>query len=230
MVQKICLSLKGGIKLYITFYLILLFFHCLTIFIEYGLNLDFQNKKGFVKLFDFDAEKNIPTFFSVLLILQASAICIVIGFQVLKDQKYWFVLAFFLAFMALDEYVSIHERLTNPVRNMLSTSDFFYYAWIIPYGIIVLTVGAFFLGWVFRLPKTIRVGFIKSGLIYFTGAFLVEGIGGWYISKNSDRDIIYEFIITVEESFEMIGFMMFLYFITKFLITEAGVKQVELVD
>ena len=226
--KKISLSLKGALKFYIILYLLLLFFNCLAIFVEYGLNIDHDYKKGFVKLFDFDAEENVPTLFSVLLILQASVICIVVGFQVLKDQNYWFVLAFFLSFIALDEYVSIHERLIGPVRSALSTSGFFYYAWIIPYGIVGLIVGAFFLGWLLRLPKSTRIGFIKSGLIYFTGAFLIEGIGGWYYSYYLERNVIYSLITTVEESFEMIGLLTFLYFVTKFLITEVGIKQVEL--
>lgn len=226
--KKIQLSLNEVLKLYIIFYLLLLSFNCLAIIIENspGVNPDFQ--EGFVKLFDFNEEENLPTLFSVLLILQASIICIVVGFQVLKYKAYWFVLAFILSFMAFDEYLALHERLIAPIRNALSLSGFFYYAWIIPYGIIVLTIGGFFLRWVLRLPKPTRVGFIKAGLIYVGGALLMEGIGGWYYSRHLEEDVIYSIFTTVEESLEMIGILIFLYSITKYLITEIGVKKVEL--
>jgi energy-coupling factor transporter transmembrane protein EcfT len=99
---------------------------------------------------------------------------------------------------------------------------------MIPYGIVGLIVAAFFLGWLFRLPSPTRTGFMKSGLMYFTGAFLIEGMGGWYYSIGLEKDFIYSLFTTIEESFEIFGLITFLYFVTKFLITEVGIKEVEL--
>lgn len=220
----IFLSLKAVARFYIGLYLALLLLNLLALALKHAFGFD--DAMGFVPLFHFDYEQNAPTLFSVLLILQASASCVVIGRYMREKRIPWFILAFLFAFIALDEFASLHERLAYTVRTGLSTSGFFYYAWIIPYGVLLIVLAAYLFSWLIRLPKAIRNGYIKSAFIYLSGAVLLEGFEGWYFEGTEQKDFIYDMMSTVEESFEMLGLILFVYISAKLLLTELGISLV----
>ena len=191
------------------------------------MNMDvFPGSYSFVRFFHFDREHNVPTLFTIFLILQASVVCIMISRSNVLDQRYWLALSIIFAFLALDEFVSIHERFVDPVRNALSTSGFFHFAWIIPGGIFVLILGIVFLGWLLRLPSQTRRGLILSALIYLSWVLFLEGLEGIRAGQFGQDDLVYILIATVEESLEMIGFIVFTYFAVKFLLAASRNNRV----
>ncbi len=224
---EINISLKSVIKLYIAIFALVLFFHVLALFVKHGLG--YASAKGLVPLFLLDFESNVPTLFSVFLFLQISVICMAIGFNRTNGRGYWLILCLLFALFALDEFASLHKIINEPVHIALSTSGFFYFAWIIPYGVFTLIIGIIFTPWLIKLPRLTRSGFLVSATIYIFGVLVLEGMGGWYLEgKTGQHDIVYDLIITAEESCELIGLLIFFYFSVDYLITNTGVRRIQL--
>ncbi len=124
----------------------------------------------------------------------------------------WLILAALFAYLTLDEFMSHHEGLTLPVREMLSgTSGLFRYAWVIPYGIAALLLAAVYAPLVWRLGGRVRNLIILAGGTYLTGALGFEMIGGWYLHQVHDPDFFYALLVAYEETLEAVGLILFVY-------------------
>lgn len=95
------------------------------------------------------------------------------------------------------------------IRKVVNIS-WFYFAWVMPGTIIVITLGIIFLKFLRNLPVNTRNQFMLSGIIYVGGALGVEMIGGHYY-YHGISSFGYSLITTMEESFEMIGIIYFIY-------------------
>jgi len=171
---------------------------------------------GIVPLFDLDKEKNIPTFYSSVLLLFCSLLLAITAFVTKKKGKhdfhYWIGLAVIFLFLSIDEFTTIHELLIEPLRSALNTSGFFYFAWVIPYGISVIIFLLLYLRFLINLPIRIRLLFIIAGVIYIAGAIGLELVGGYYYElQEGQRDLTYVIITSFEESLEMVGILIFIY-------------------
>ncbi len=168
-----------------------------------------------VPLFDLDKERNIPSLFSSMLILFCACFFYLITLaraHSLKTYGYWLGLALIFSFLALDELVSLHERIIRPLRGALHTSGVLYFAWLIPYGIAVLAIGGIYLRFLFRLPATMRWMMIAAATIYLSGAMGMELIGGHYYEQLGEhRNLPYELMTACEESLEMFGMIILAY-------------------
>ena len=180
--------------------------------------------KGFVSLFYVDHEQNIPTFFSVLLLLFASSLLAIITLLEVKlrapHASKWAILSFGFLCMAYDEAFSVHERLTLPVRTLLGDDNLgiFYYAWVIPAIALVFVLGLFFIKFLLNLPAITRFSFLIAATIYLGGAIGIELIGGRYdelyrykFNELYGYNFTYSMIATVEESLEMAGIIVFIH-------------------
>jgi len=185
------------------------------------------------QLFDVGLENNIPTHFSALLLFISAILLAIIGQNEIKQQSwlvlYWRILSLGFLFMAFDETYRIHEQLIEPFQNLLGGENlgFLYFAWVIPYSIIVLLVGVFFYKFLFQIPSTTRNRFIIAAAFYLGGAIGVELIGGYYMEINQTRDFTYVMIQTVEESLEIVGILIFIWALLKKV--KHNIKEVRLV-
>ena len=135
--------------------------------------------RGSIAFFDFNHERNLPTLFSVILILQGSLLCAMICTQRVRRRTAWGFLAVIFLGLAVNEFTSLHEELIEPVRSLLGTSQFFYFAWIIPGSLGVMFLAVALRRWLLELADSTRRGFVAAGAFYLTGVLLLEGIGGW---------------------------------------------------
>jgi hypothetical protein len=171
---------------------------------------------GFIPLFDLDRELNIPSFFSMLLLLFAALILSVIAGLEKKRKgaptSYWAALSFILLFMAFDEIVSIHEKLIDPVRDLLNVDSLgiFFYAWVIPGMVIVFIFTLVFLKFWLSLPAKTRNYFLIAAVFYVGGSIGMELVGGSYAEINGANNLVYNMMVTVEESLEMAGIILFI--------------------
>jgi len=187
---------------------------------------------GLIALFDMDKEGNLPTFISSVLLLIASVLLFAQG---LLDKKsghgyvyYWFLLSFIFAFLSVDEFVSLHEKLTIIVREYLEVGGVLYFAWVVPYSLLLVIFMFAFSRFLFALPGKTRKLFVFSGLIYVGGAVLIESIGG-YIAENYGRaGVLYAIEYTLEETMEMIGVSLFIYSILRHMAASFGKIAVSL--
>lgn len=167
-------------------------------------------------LFDLDDEYNVPTFFSVTLLLMAgsllAAIALLTGTRPISDLSKWLILSLGFFCMAYDEAFLVHERLIHPVRSLLGNSSLgiFYYAWVIPGAALVFLLALFYLKFLLRLPAKTRFRFVLAAGLYLGGCIGFEFIGGWYAESNGVQSLTYNLITTAEESLEMTGLIVFI--------------------
>lgn len=167
--------------------------------------------------FDVDGEGNVPTFYSILLILPAAALAGVIGRHAAargdRDSIYWRALSGILLFMACDEAAVIHELAGLPIRKLFGElGSVFRFLWVIPGLILIGLVVVAFWGFVFRLPFRTRVAFIVAAGIYLGGAVGMEMVAAAYMgSRPITRDLLYVLLFTLEESLELLGMIAFIH-------------------
>ena len=178
--------------------------------------------EGLVPLFYVDNEFNIPTLFSVLLMLFSAVLLAVItllsGRRRAPHVSKWAILSIGFFLMACDEGLQYHERLILPIRALLGDSDLgiYYFAWVIPGIALVLVSALFFMRFLLHLPTATRLRFMMAATLYIGGAIGVELIGGRYAELHPIQDFTYSMIVTIEESLEMAGLIVFIWALLKY--------------
>jgi hypothetical protein len=177
---------------------------------------------GLVSLFYVDVEQNIPTYFSVWLILCAAFLLTVIarrsGQQRMPHASQWTILSSGFLFMALDEAFQFHERLNIPFGMLLGDGSLgvFYFAWVIPGIALVFVLGLYFLRFLLHLPAATGLSFLMAAIIYIGGAIGVELIGSRHAELHGYENWMYSMIATLEESLEMTGLIVFIWALLKY--------------
>lgn len=169
-----------------------------------------------LKKFYFDGEQSIPTFFSSMNLLISGFLLALIAYlkSKLNDpfKLHWKVLSLIFVLLAIDEIAELHEMTIDPMVRTYHFSGFLRFPWII-LGVIFMTIFSIaYFRFLISLPKSYAMGFFFSCLIFVTGAIGIEAISAnLFISlRESPKDLIYNLVTTVEESFEMVGIIMFI--------------------
>ncbi len=162
-----------------------------------------------------DGEYTIPSLFSSFSLLFCS---ILLGWISRKkwqnNDKYtgkWIGLSVIFFYLALDETISLHEQLIHPLRKLLNATGIFYYTWVIPGSILVIAVALIYWKFVQALPPKIKYLFFLSAIFYVGGAIGMEMINGYYSYLYDSEMFVYEILVTIEEFFEMLGVVVFIY-------------------
>ena len=174
-----------------------------------------QRVYGFVSMFNLDKEYNFTSYFSMFILLSASMLLTLI--VVLEKKRLgnfisnWVTLALGFLYISIDEIISLHEHLIIPLRKLLGThAGVFYYAWIIPGITIIIILALYFYKFLLHLSRKARLTFCISGLIYITGAIGMEMLGGSHDEIYGTADITYLCFVTIEESLEIFGVIIFI--------------------
>ncbi|RNF83275.1 hypothetical protein [Montanilutibacter psychrotolerans] len=164
-----------------------------------------------------DGEQNLPALFSTGLLFCASALLALIALLSRRDQALdvskWAILATGFLVMGLDEALSFHERLIEPMRALLGRQHLgiFFFAWVIPGISLVAALGAFFLPFVLRLPRRTAIAFVMAAAIYLGGALGVELVEGWWREGHGHKNLLYHVFSSLEEGMEMTGIIVFIH-------------------
>lgn len=177
-----------------------------------------------IALFNLDREGNIPTLYAAVTTLLCSGLLAVIATarkrQEKRDYLYWAGLAIAFLFLAVDDGAALHENIIRPLRNILNTSGFLYFAWVIPYGIMVITMGLVYLRFLFSLTARIRYLIIFAGILYVGGALGFELVGGYWTELHGQENVVYELLTTCEQSLQMAGILVFIYALMSYIASE----------
>ncbi len=171
---------------------------------------------GLVPLFNVSQEQNIPTLFSVLLLITSSILLSLIFYlhrkQVAGLKMYWATLAIGFVYMAIDEFTQLHENVGISFIPLIGdhSHGFLYYSWVIPTFALMVFLALFYSSFLFKLPKATRISFIIAAIIYLTGLLGIEMVGGYYHELHGKENLTYSLISTLEESFEMLGLILFI--------------------
>ncbi len=178
---------------------------------------------GLVPLFDFNKEGNIPTLYSSLALMFASGLLLIIARAHKKngaEHLSWLGLSVIFLFLSIDEIASIHEQFGSLIREALNTSGLLYYAWVIPYGAVLLVLAILYFTFLIRLPKNIMILFVISGVTFVSGAIGFELLGGRQHELYGANNITYAIYYTLEEFLEMLGVVIFIYALLTYFVNQ----------
>lgn len=175
------------------------------------------------KWFNIDRERNIPSYFSMLIILLCSGLLGIIAiFKRRSGNRFalhWTVLSAIFFLMSFDEIAEIHERLILPVRQAVDATDYLYFAWVIPGFAFVVLVFFAYLRFLIHLPYRFRWLFAGSGAVYVTGVLGVELVEGHLemLSHTGFSTVPEILIYSLQETLEMAGIVLFIYALLEYL-------------
>lgn len=176
-----------------------------------------------VKIFSTDIELNVPSFFSMLIMIFAALLLAFI--TILKrNQKapyvwHWAILSLGFFFMAFDEIVSAHEKMVEPLRAFFGGENLgiLYYAWVVPAIALILFLALFFIKFWLSLPTKAKFSFLIAGIVYLGGAIGMEMVGGDYCEIYGKDNLTYIMFTTIEESLEMTGIIFFIWSLLEYI-------------
>jgi len=200
------LSIKKFIKYLIITLCVLIFLSVFFSFVRqfYLDNLAINNLN---ELFNTNVEANIPTFFTVCLILINSVILLVVAKNDVKTKSfYWYFWSALFFFLAIDELAQIHEKASILIVQDKAFSAILPQGWVSLWFIFVVIVSIISIKFLLSLPKNTRNQIIVAGLIYITGALIFEVIGGHY----DNNKLYHKICTTIEEFLEMGGMIIFI--------------------
>jgi hypothetical protein len=109
--------------------------------------------------------------------------------------------------------------LTKPLRKYIDKDAGVLHlmAWVLPYAVLTLGVGAVYLRFLWNLPRRLAVFMVVSGAIYVGGAIGVELLTGWlFIKDNEQFGLGYHLAAAAEEAMEMGGIVLFIHAVTDY--------------
>ncbi len=170
----------------------------------------------FAKLFSVNREGNIPTLFSTFQLLVASGLLAVIS----RDPRLrrtssvwpWYGLSAGFLFLAGDEYLQLHERLSHLPFERIDPrlkTGIFTFSWVVVAIPCVLGLVALYGRFLTQLPAPSRRRFLTAGALFLGGAVGFELIGAALYSASEVRSA-YLLCFTIEEGLEMAGVTWFL--------------------
>jgi hypothetical protein len=169
------------------------------------------------RLFLLGREWNIPTYFSVILLLSSFLLLLFIALSVKKQKSayfpHWILLTVGFLFMAADELLSFHERLGLFMRDCLKEDihGYFFYSWVIVAIPLIIALALFFVKFWWNLPKRSKFTFLAAAIVYLGGCVGFEMLGGNHAEKHGIFNSTYCFFETMEEGLEMFGIIIFIW-------------------
>lgn len=158
-----------------------------------------------LRLFDVNSERNVPTLWSVGLLLVATGLCLHLAARVPRDdglRRGWLVLAGLVLALALDEGLALHERLGDAGRAL--GGDWLHFAWLLPGAAAGAALAALALAALRRHDPLLRRRLVLAGLVYVVGAVVLEAASGVALQADGDREL-YVAVTALEELAEMAG-------------------------
>lgn len=221
---------KKTLKILLFFVFFLVAIDIIRIFLHFTINRSF-----FLWLFAVGRDTSIPTWYAAVTLLICSLLLWVISWIKQKtDGAYifqWRVLSGIFLILSIDEVSAIHEWIGKrliliPKSFKLATGGFLNYDWVVFGMFFVLAFLAFYLRFIFDLPKYTKWMFLLSGFIFVGGSIGIEMINARTHLFYGANNIEYQLATTVEELFEMLGIAIFIYALLKYMLSE--VKEVSI--
>jgi hypothetical protein len=167
--------------------------------------------------FDLGDERNLPTFYSSLLLLFASLLLYIIStYLSRRGYRYshrWTLLSLIFLFVSADESINIHEKLGAVFKKFVGSSnlpDYLQYGWVLPYLILLLFLGIYFVRFFLEMDRKTLLRFSIAFSVYVTGAAGFEMIESHYHQTYGTYHFMYKLFVTIEETMEMTGTIIFI--------------------
>ncbi len=206
--MKLELNAKKILKTLLLINLILIIMHLISQFML--LNFEYSEAlANFAFRFNMDVESSVPTWFAIVLLFSTALLLLLIGLKTRKkkQKKYWLALSAVVLYMSIDEASVIHELMNEPMQQLFGiTSGPLFFAWIIPFSLVVLIVVAVFAKFYWSLDRKTKLLFALAVSLFILGAIGVEMISAahWQ-SQDFQYDYTYRILNAFEEGLENFG-------------------------
>ncbi len=211
---------------------LLLVAHLLVSLNRYVFGLTFFAADNLYVLFDMWDEVSIPSWYSVTLLLAAAALLALIAAGKLaagdRYARHWAALAVIFLALSIDDAADIHGHTSYTLHELLDTSGFLAYAWIIPAAALVALVGLAYLRFLLHLPPAVRWRIVVAAALFLTGALLLEAIEGHYDTRHGVENMPYRLMVGAEETLEMAGIILLISTLLSYLAALAGEVRLRL--
>ena len=179
---------------------------------------NFGTRPFWLDTFSLSCEDNVPSWYSSCLLFACSVALACIWCRPPSERHghgfFWGVLCLGFLYMSLDESASYHEQMSLGFDSPVGV---LYYSWVAPMGGLVLALLLLFIRFLVVLPRRFRWRFIIAGVIYVTGALIIELFLGWWVSNSGgEGNIGYALIDGVQETMEMLGSTLFLLYLLQY--------------
>lgn len=199
--------------------------HCIVQVLFF--NLDHPDIFFYVRWFDLDIEKNVPSTYSAF----ALFVCSLLFFLIAANQKSrmdyrrwcWFGLSVLFLFLSIDEWFEIHEIIGDMTENYLKAEGLLYFPWVAPYGLAVTVLGLIYLKFILGLPRRTAALVVLAGIIFLTGAIAFDMLGGREAELHGYDTLMYCVLYTIEEFLEMIAIVLLIYTLLSYIERQFGV-------
>ena len=166
-------------------------------------------------------EMNLPTFFSAALLILAGGLMLVIA--QLRSQKRlsfvkrWAFLGLIFFLLAADEVFQFHERLTEPVKNLVHGHALLNWPWFLPLIPVLIALFFLYLKFITRLPAKTRLLLLTSAFFYVGSALVLEAFCAWFADAHTTETLAYTMMANVEEVGELTGSILLIYTLLDFM-------------
>ena len=168
---------------------------------------------GSIALLDVGDEVSIGTWFETAQLMIAA----LITFSLLRTgvtdthlRNRVRILGAVLFILSIDESVSMHERVGSALRDVLSTSGYLYYIWVIPAVAAALVLAAWEIPWLRSLPSRIRNRVVGAGMLFVASAGGLELLAGPDDEVSGTATLRSVTFTAVEELGEMLALSLFI--------------------
>ena len=196
--------------------IVLTIIHCLLQFIEDG--MDVTHVRIVRRFFDFELDSNITTWYSSITLFISSLLLGLIAIikKRTKDNfaLHWKFLAIIFAFLSLDEVAMLHEhsgKLLEVLFPVTKFDGFLYFQWVLIGIPVTLVIALAYCKFIMHLPAKTRNLVLLAGALYVGGALGLEILAGHQQTVDMPSNILYELFTTIEELWEKLGVMVFIY-------------------
>jgi hypothetical protein len=157
--------------------------------------------------FDLDREYNVPTFYSGLVLVSIAFVGFLQWFKTKYTLRkfFWIGFSMFFLYWAIDEVMVLHERLAQPVRDLLQIGQHsvLYHAWVVVAMGLAGLLGGFVVVYSNLERRTLsrnQVNILAIIFAFMVGIIVLEIAG----TKLYSNPRLYRFgIIPLEELFEI---------------------------
>jgi hypothetical protein len=214
----IIFSPKSIGRFFLVIVIILIAAHLVGVFFTLVLRHDYLY--GVVPFFDLNGERNFPAMYSAVSMIICAAFLGLIGFVKRKQRqpyaRHWLFFGVVFLYLAVDEFLQLHDKLHAPMVRWLHLHGLLFVGWVVPYAVAGLILAAVYFNFVRRLPRRTLILFLTAGIVYVTGAAVIEAVSGRHLEQFG-IDSTYVLTYTVEEMLELFGILIFIYALASYI-------------
>ncbi len=160
-------------------------------------------------------ETSLPSWFSSKILFVAALLLGFLYFSTRRARspgsRMWLGLSIIFLYLSADEAMFIHERVAGIFSREFGLSGVLYYAWVLPFSILVLIFLAFYAPFFLRLPGRTRNLIALAGTLYLGGALGAEVVAALLDQSGNRETLVFISTFTLEEWLEMTGISVFIF-------------------